>query len=309
MIKIGIIGMGNIGKRHLQSLQDLKIKTEVFCHDIFKESLASLDDFLKENSVKIENVAKINDYNQFINKIDDNTIVIIATTAKGRFKIITDLLKMNPKALIIEKPVCQSLSEYESLLNIDTKTQLFVNFPRHLFPIYISLKEELSKLNINQIEINTIKAGIGCNGTHMLDLMIYLLNIKEIRIINSNIYQVYETNRKSFFDFSGKIEMESDRNIRIILNDKNQGIEQFNIETDHKNILIYEPLRKLIEVSNEELNVKDFEVMYQSKLTAGVIESILDNKCKLPTLKESFLSHQIIFKIMKEHGLLNLNIT
>jgi len=309
MIKIGIIGVGNIGKRHIQSLQDLKIQTEIFCHDIFKASLENLDAFLKENNVQIGKIEKIPDYSDFINKVDVNTIVIVATTAKGRFEIIKDLLKMNPRALVIEKPVCQNLGEYEALLNINTKTELFVNFPRHLFPSYNNLKEELSRLNINEVEINTVKAGIGCNGPHMLDLIIYLLDIETIKIVNSEIYQTYETNRKSFFDFNGRIEMESDKNLKIVLDDKKEGVEQFNIKTNHKNFLIFEPLRKIIRTSNIDLVVKDFEIIYQSKLTASVIESILDNKCKLPTLKESFLSHQIIFKIMKEHGLLDLNIT
>ena len=54
MVKIGVIGIGNIGKRHIQSIGDLKEDKELFCYDNFKGGLDSLDGFLIDNNIKLE---------------------------------------------------------------------------------------------------------------------------------------------------------------------------------------------------------------------------------------------------------------
>ena len=53
MVKIGVIGTGNIGKRHIQSIAELK-DIELFCHDAFEKSLNSVNDFIKDNSLSFK---------------------------------------------------------------------------------------------------------------------------------------------------------------------------------------------------------------------------------------------------------------
>ena len=113
--KIALIGCGNIGSRHLQALVKLPFSTEISIVEPNKS--AQRIGVERLNQIKInkkkQNIFWYSSINELKNKFD---VVIIATTAKDRVKMINRLLKMGNTRFLIEKIVCQSLSEYNILL-------------------------------------------------------------------------------------------------------------------------------------------------------------------------------------------------
>lgn len=312
MIKIGILGTGNIGKRHLQSIGDIKDEKGVFCYDISKKCLDSLDNFITENKVNIKNIDIILNLDKFLNKIDNNTIIIIATTAKGRIDLIKKIIDKKPKAMIIEKPVCQSIAEYEEILKFKKKNSTYVNFPRRCYEFYRDLFNEIQKHSIQKVQINFSEEGIACNGIHLLDLIMWLTQAKKYEIISTKVFKTHESKRKGFFDFSGNIKFKVNEGVICELNNSNKtSVEYIQIITDQKIFNIYENLNKVVKITKDSLNILDIETPFQSKLTSKVIEDMMKVKSNglLPNLEEAYLSHKILFEFMENNKISDLNIT
>ena len=140
-MKFLIVGVGNIGLRHLQGLTNLpdnQIEFYLLDKDYsykkrFKKEIKEINQnySLKEN-INIDELEKI--------KFE---LVIISTTASDRSKILFEILnKINTKYILIEKPICQSVKELEELRKI-TKKKIFVNFPRRYCDWHKNIKNKL----------------------------------------------------------------------------------------------------------------------------------------------------------------------
>lgn len=311
MIKVGIIGTGNIGKRHLQSISSIMQEKEVFYYDSYKSSLDSVDTFVCENKLNIKPI-KHNNLDSFLSNIDNNTVVIIATTANGRADLIKQIIQTHPKAIIAEKPVCQSLAEYDDILDrYSSQCPVYINFPRHMYPVYQDIFGKISFKNNCSVEINLNGVGLACNGIHMLDLVCWLFRGSIFSINSSENIKTFESKRKGFFDFSGKIVFTLNEKIVCTIQDSNANTINSIIMRDDKQIFqIYESLKKTVFIDNTSILVDNITIPYQSELTAKIILEIYANQSSslLPTLEESYISHKILFDIMKNNEI-ELNIT
>ena len=105
-----IIGLGNIGFKHFESLLTIKTKLNLFvCEsDISKHN--KIKNFFKINNINIHNL-KINRRIEKFNFVID--VAIIATTSNARKKIIDDLIRLNiVRNIIIQKVAFNNLEEY-----------------------------------------------------------------------------------------------------------------------------------------------------------------------------------------------------
>ena len=113
-MKFLIIGIGNVGLRHIQGLTNLSEKNLEFY-------LLDKNDFYKTRfDQEIKELKKYHILNQ-INKIDEIKniefeLTIISTTATNRTELLSTVIKeIKTKFILIEKPICQSESELENL--------------------------------------------------------------------------------------------------------------------------------------------------------------------------------------------------
>lgn len=308
MIKIGVIGTGNIGKRHIQSALKMD-DVEIFAFDHNDESLNSLNLFLEDLGLDVsEKVTLTRSYENFLDLISEETIVIISTTAKRRSELVINTLDKNPKALIIEKPVCQNVKEYVQLLE-NTTVPIYVNFPRCSYKIYRDIKV-LARQNIEEIKIILSQNGIATNGIHMLDLIFWLLEKDKYVLTKSEIFNYYETKRKNFFDFSGYISFTVD-NVKCSFVDVSfKCPEIIQIFTRNNIISVYEQSGKVVISEGEKLSISDFTIPFQSNLTSKILEQIVNEReVFLPEIKDCFSSHSLLFEVMNKHNLSKLNIT
>lgn len=310
MIKIGVIGTGNIGKRHIQSIATLKGEKSLFCYDLFEESLNSLDDFFKDNNISFDKFNKFTNYDRFLEEVDDNTIIIVATTAKGRVDIAKKVIDKNPKAIILEKPVCQTLEEYNSLLDYNkNNVPIYVNFAKRMYDFYKEIHDAFGEKGLMQV--NQPKEGIACNGIHNIDLACWIFGAKNFKILSTNLSEPYETKRSGFFDVSGGIKILFDEKNILDLNDNDKDtIDTISFNTENKSFSVYEPLSKMIKVSKEGLKETNITLPYQSQLTSIIIEEIYNkgHTKELPLIEECFLSHKVLFEVLKINEI-DINLT
>ena len=313
MVKIIIIGTGNLGKRHIQAIANLEINYELICHDISEESLSSVDGFIEENNLKLKNIKKETNLKNTLQEIDKETIVIIASTAKGRKELLEETIKKRPFAIITEKPVCQNDKNYLSVLELNKEYQvpIYVNFSRHTFPDYQKILNELKDEEISSFTAYFPNVGMGCNGAHILDLAIWLLHAKDYEILSSKVNSTYESKRKTFSDFSGNLRFKLN-NINCLLEmDDPHSISTIEVASKTKVIKIMEGLGKKVTIKNNgEVEVQNFEIVPCSKMTDKIILDLINNKKpSLPNIEEAYLPHKILFEFMKKHEIENLNIT
>ncbi|AKJ53801.1 hypothetical protein CD56_05500 [Campylobacter lari] len=181
-MKIGLMGLGKMGKNHLRELErNLKVKEihlyDPFCKDEFKHFLyKNFDDFLKQN-------------------LDG---VIIATPTHTHLDIA---LKVFPKIknVLIEKPLALNVDEILTLNQKarENKVRVGVGFCERFNPAVLTLKEKLLEDEIISINIQRISpypqrindVGVLSDlSVHDIDLVRFL---SQEQILKANIYKSF----------------------------------------------------------------------------------------------------------------------
>tara|TARA_A100001015_G_scaffold8174_1_gene10063 strand:- start:134 stop:556 length:423 start_codon:yes stop_codon:yes gene_type:complete len=138
MSNVLIVGFGNIGLRHCQSLINLEKIQKIFIYDIDKEKIQNFKNSIKEK----KKIIILKNLNPVKNKI---FLTIISTNSNVRFSVFKKIVKnFNVKFFIFEKVVFQDPKEYELTKKIIKKGKIkcWINCPRRTWSIYKNLKKK-----------------------------------------------------------------------------------------------------------------------------------------------------------------------
>lgn len=311
--KIIIIGVGNIGRRHLQAVSKLTSIESILCFDIHKAPVNYIPSFCRENNIRTDIFRIMSDYDEVLTNISRCDIVIIATTAKGRFTILKDVINRHPLAILSEKPLCQNLQEYKSVLRLSKKENIpiYINFLRHRFDFY----ERIEKI-LRHSKIKCFNAffwgGMACTGIHIIELMTWLLHAKTYKIIHSAKERVYRTKRKGYFDFSGEMSLILDNlHFCFLKAEAQKSIFSIEISSAMQEFKIYEFSQSMTTVNRlGNVKIERIKPLNVSETTDKVVLDILKGRnVKLPDAASSYLAHRILFDYMKRNRLADINIT
>ena len=306
---IAVIGVGQLGSRHLQGLARTKLEMKLSVVD------PSLDSLHVAKKRYLEMPANTNicsvGFFESIHDIDsDIDIVIIATNADVRRKVIENLLNhVHVHNFILEKVAFQSLEDFQIVIKKFNKNGInaWVNCGRRLWPIFHEIKGELlDKSNITLI-ISGNNWGLACNTIHMLDIFSFLTGEKEISIHECDLNnKIYKSKRDGFIELGGKIVIENKRSDKLILSDGKKGASsiKMQIETDFEKIEIDQTKKKVIRFnkSTKKISVKTIDVPSQSELTHIVVQEIFNSgNSRLTELKESFFIHRPMIETFNKH--------
>jgi predicted dehydrogenase len=112
MYNIAIIGLGNIGARHLQSLAGIKKKLNIFVITRSHDALLKINKkYFSKNQAGLIHCSSVE-------KIKENLdLAIIATNSDIRYNITERLIrKVKIKAIIFEKVLFQTIKEYHDII-------------------------------------------------------------------------------------------------------------------------------------------------------------------------------------------------
>lgn len=302
--KILLVGCGNIGSRHLQSIVKLPppISFTILEPDLNSQKIAK--------SRLNENKSFVNDifWKTSISEIKETfDLVIIATNAENRKDMINDLLELGNKRFLIEKMVCQSKQDYESIIKkIHSKNATgWVNTNRRYFPFYQKIKDNISSNENLKLTVTTGNNGLGSNAIHFIDLFLWFTNSKTISLNGEFLTdKIYPNKRQNHFtEFSGTI-IGTDFNSIVTISFLPIDDLPFVIEivTNKFHIIINETNEKIFKI-RDILNIEpSFKYLLVSDLTYGIVSDILKNDaCCLPKIEELFLAHCELFKIFNFH--------
>ena len=306
---IAIIGAGELGSRHLQGLARTKLKIKISIVDPSSNSLH----LAKKRYLKMpanRNIRSVGFFESIYGIDSDIDIVIIATNADVRRKVIDNLLNhVHVHNFILEKVVFQSLEDFQIIIKRFNKNGInaWVNCGRRLWPIFHELKVEiLGKSNITMI-VSGNNWGLACNMIHMLDIFSFLTGEKEISICECDLNKkIYQSIKDGFIELGGKIVVENKRGNKLILSDGKKGTAsiKMRIETDSEKIELDQINEKVIRFnkSTNEISVETINVPLQSELTHIVVQDILNTgNSGLTELEESFFLHRLMIKTFNQH--------
>ena len=302
-MNVCFVGVGNIGRRHIQSSLSLSDNYNFFIVD-------NCSDSIKKSKILTGNKKNYFFYDTLPLR-QNIDLLFLATTAAHRFEIFKNVLSNhNVKNIIFEKVVFQKPSHYAECLKIlqDQKVNCWINnWPRYA-PYYRDVKENIKDKTPIAINVSGSYWGLACNASHFMELMAFLSDGGSFDKIKCNFSQSYKSKRKPFVDFYGEISAKTNLGHTINLIDRGTGSESLVVEItqkDNRFMITNEKDNVLVKSNISGFREKRYDFVFQSKTSGGHIDAILKNKNpELPTYRESYEWHaNLISCINSEMGL------
>lgn len=309
-MNIVIVGVGALGKRHLQSMLELPDEYKIYAVEVVEETLNNLK---KEFDDRVIFCSEIS---QLPKEIE---VVVIATSSNVRRMVFEQIvLHSKVKNIIFEKVLFQRAEDYKTVNKIlrEQNIRAWVNCARREWPAYQALKDGLLEAKKMSISITGGDWGLACNGIHMLDLIQYLSCCQDCEIDNMRLLDgVVPSKRKGFYEVHGSINGHCGRceDFQIICMKESTLPLQISVTTERTRYVISEG-KQIIQISTENggwnWENNEFPIQFQSQLTKKVIEEIvMDGKCELPEYNESMELHlKFIEPLMKHFAKCNMEV-
>lgn len=293
-----IIGLGNIGKRHLESASKYTAIKRIFIYDL---------DLLKLNQIAMmnNNILLLDDLENVPLHLD---FCIVSTSSRNREEIIVKLLNSTKiKYLILEKVLFQKYDTYDLIKEMinETTTKTYVNCPRRLMKSYKNLKSKLSTNKINKITVTGGNWSMASNAIHFLDLIAYFSSSEHITSYNltANLYDlIAQSKRDGYVEVFGSLIGNINEIYFNIYCSKEQNDLVIEIEFESQKITINESAQTILYSSKEEF--QDFKIEYVSQLTQIALESLEEkDTCDLIDYNNSSILHKpLILEILKHQN-------
>jgi len=308
---IAVIGVGNIGSRHLQALAHLK-NFNLFSVDPSIEAL----DLASNMYTEVKTVGSPELYSLCdINKLPQNLFtVIMATNSRHRYPATKVLLEKKIKFIIFEKILFQQLDEYNDIEEqlIDNGISSYVNCWPRTIKYFIKLKEKINFKNILSFKVYGSNWGLACNMIHMLDYISFITDKSDYVFNNVNIEKISESKRsssnilrKGFYDFTGVVSGMFDHIPFTFISYRRGNIQTFIEITTTDSIIIINPVSKyaveISSVTNWLPKKKRIDIPFQSKRTGEIVKQLENTgTCNLTTFFDSCKLHKTMLEFLLE---------
>jgi hypothetical protein len=294
-----IVGLGNIGFRHLQAITNTNMNISLYLVDISEYNINNCKSYLKNNSIC--------DYKFYSNIREINNpiifhIIILSTCSDIRIKLIEDLSNNSCikiiNNLVLEKIIFTNyndfivmeklLSEKINLKNIYCSSDWYNRF---------NFKELSQKINLykSKIHIKGNNWGLACNSIHGIMCLLKIFNNFELK---TKDIKIVDAKRHGFKEIKGIL-----YNDNIIIEDTENQESFLSIEiiTENNKILIKQNKNKLL--FSEYINniEQEYEIndQYLSEYYINQYKSMLYyDEVKLVNYQTSKLGHKILISTL-----------
>ena len=295
MYNIVVIGAGQLGSRHIQSIKSTKHQCRLYVVDSVKESLDKTKAIYDSTQVEtqIQGVSYCEDMSPLPAIID---FLLISTGSRPRaaiFKAISEKHKV--KNIVFEKVLFQTEKDYKGVDDIlkQKGIKAWVNSPRRMYEGYKAIKPLFDGKVVN-MTVNGGEWGMGCNSIHFLDVYSFLTGQYDYTLNTGAVDKlIIDSKRAGYKEFTGTIRADYANGGTVVLNCSTSPIGHLVTIASNDAICSISEIKKECWIKTEEIDeIIPFPVPYQSQLTSIVLDSILDNgTCELATYDESKKVH------------------
>ena len=278
--KIALIGAGALGSRYLQGIAMSDLDAELYIVDPSVEAINICYERISEvnPSYNFDKIINLESVDKLPLMLD---LVVVATTANVRWKVISDLLTCDRKVMyaILEKVLFQREIEYadcEALLNAKN-VRAWVNCPRRLVPIYNKLKNVVSG-RLREVFVTGGEWGLASNAIHFIDIISFISGSDDISILACDISNpsVSISKRPNFYETVGSV-TGTCGDVKFTFSSENgRGSSHIiHLETDGGSITIDEIAGEVHLLKGGSGSIERFEMPFQSSRSGALVENIL----------------------------------
>lgn len=297
--RVAIIGLGNIGIRHLQGLSSIASTIELEGVDPDARSCDSAEAEWRRLSGR-------GIFRSDLSAVGSADIVIIATAAKARLDLVRRSLELSPRTLVLEKVVFQK-EEYFATALLEAgsnKVEAYVNCPRRIWPLYEYIKSLTNLEGLVSIRVAGRNIGLACNSVHYIDLLQYLSEEADVSSVSDDLGEIVESKRPGYYECLGKIEFKAPTGCRLLVSvtPEDASDTTIEIETRHRKLSIVESSGVVSDMESGNVIKTIGRPPYQSELSGAVVSKLLEGQdCGLATLKDSALAHAPFLRMLGRH--------
>lgn len=305
MTKIAIIGVGQLGSRHLQALNLINKKLDITVVDSSQESL-DIARSRFEASVGSQKHDVV--YQKSLQFSDPVNVAIIASTAKSRRSIVEALLE-NTKVnhLVLEKilfTASQDYSDVEKLL-APTSTKAWVNCCMRMMPFYNQFNQLFQNSPIHY-RVTGSQYGLVTNAIHYLDHVVGLTGCEQFTIDTNYLdKQIIPSKRPGYYELTGTLIAKFANGSVAYINSSKEGTAPVQIEIyNHEQRIISRESEQRAWITSQQTDwlwqEQAAPIPFQSTMTADLVSSLLEtNHSLLPDFKSSMATHLQLLEPLK----------
>lgn len=308
MYKVALIGAGQLGSRHLQSLGKIGVPVSLQVVDPRASSL----DLARERLAQVgenPNVRETRFLTSIAELAPELDFCVIATSADVRLEALRSLLALSRvRYLLLEKVLFQSLAQLAEAKRLIEKSgvRAWVNCPRRLYPFYRLLKEQLAGVPLHYRVIGG-GWGLACNGIHFIDHLAWLAEARLDALDISGLQPGFcESRRQGFVEVNGTLRGNYEKGSRIELTCSAVPTPvHIKIDSSEIRVSIEEGAGRATVSRLEngwEAEEMEFSIPFQSELTHDVATQLLENgSCGLTPFADSSAYHAIFLEALSRH--------
>jgi hypothetical protein len=297
---VALIGLGNIGFRHLQGLSRVGSRLRLVAVD---PDQAALDRASAEWASTVG--TPLDTTSDLLALPRDTRVAIIATSAAGRLDLLRHVLAHTaPEVVVLEKVVFQRLHDFDEAASLAEASgaKILVNCPRRMWPLYQSLVRISDRVGEFALSFRCRNLGLACNSVHFIDALQFLTHNATPRLVRSDLGEVFPSKRAGYFEVFGSLTFATDRG-RLQLDVQPDGPETLEaaVVLDVRPHVLSEAQGRVIAADGEVL-CDVGRGPFQSELTGALVADILDEVSpSLATLVDSRAAHAALFSALEYH--------
>jgi predicted dehydrogenase len=180
MLRIGVVGIGHLGKIHLNCIKEIPGFDLVGFYDV---------DY--EVAKEVEQSYKLKSYNNFEDLLNDVDVIDIVTPTVSHFEYAKKSLEAH-RHVFIEKPIVTTIEEAKALMEIskNASVQIQIGHVERFNPAFIAARPYINDPKFIEAHRLSFYNPRGTDVPVVLDLMIHDLDIL-LTIVNSPIKNIY----------------------------------------------------------------------------------------------------------------------
>lgn len=218
---IVLIGAGELGSRHLQSLVRIGPTTKITVLELSDNAISLARTRILEISETSEFVAKV-EFIKVLEQLPVNIdLAVIATGAAPRMHILRELLAHSKvRYMLLEKVLFQKLDEYDeaSVFLENLGVEAWVNCPRRMFDGYGALKLQLNLKQPVEMHVKGGQWGLACNAIHYIDIFAFLTSSRIQSVNVENLESaIYPSKRPGYVEFFGSMSVQFENGHKLVL--------------------------------------------------------------------------------------------
>lgn len=206
-MKVVVIGCGQLGSRHAESLAKHPKVTDIVLVDPSNSSLGLAMERIRETGYSGKVVTL--DTPDLVS--GDFRLAVVSTSAGDRLSALISFLQ-NSRAdhFLLEKLLATNLESLDEISKAAQRTQgqFWVNCPMPFFPHYESIEKDISQLNLKGPTRYSVRGGnfgLVTNFIHYLDHFYSLTGSQILKVFVDSKAQVIPSKRNGYSELLGKV--------------------------------------------------------------------------------------------------------